>query len=351
MLLYFKGVFCLKKIVLFLIVTIIFSCAHQNNKEDNYPKYNDQVKAAYEKVLKDEVTPKEVALDKELMATPQDADEMLYPGYSFTLGHPSDDKLNGVFRSDYQGNIELPYNVVVNIKSKKLSEAKELVLAQYKKFFRRGHETIGFAIAAKEYWVQVLGLVKKPGRVLIKENESLDAVVLRAEGILGDLDNEYYLVTIKAESKAPQKLLLNQYFESGLELEKINWKGGETLFVSKVNDVELGNFSSFVNLVGGVNRPGKILFQKNASLFYYIDKAHGAVPGLSYEECFLFRSGKEGLKKIKFNLENPATYPEIMPGDTLYLNTQIRTNTDKIFERLTQIMSVVSTAAILILAL
>lgn len=273
------------------------------------------------------------------------------PGFSFQISHPSDARLAGTFRSDFNGNLKLPYDVEINISNKTFAEVRELVDRSYNKFFQRGSEGLKFSISKKEYWVEVRGLVKKPGRYLVKSSDTIDLVVDQAGGVQGDITVDYFNAKIE-QGNFDFKVLLNQYFESSNAEDKIRWLGGDSVFISKLDTISGKNYQvPFVTVIGGVNKPGKVLYQKDASLYYFIEKSGGTVQALGYEECYIFRNTKEGVKKIHFAFNKPETIPAIMPNDTIFMNTQVRTLSDIWLERISNITSILSTAALLIIAL
>jgi hypothetical protein len=99
-----------------------------------------------------------------------------------------------------------------------------------------------------------------------------------------------------------------------------------------------------------VQTPGKVLYQDNASLFYYLSKSGGVIPTLGYQEAYIIRTTGTGLQKIQFNITEVETIPTIKPHDVILLNAEKRTPTDKFFERLTQISAVLTTIAFFIIA-
>jgi len=333
-----------KFLPLFFILIAAVGCS--SNSVENYPKFSDQVKKNMEQSPKGELSNFENEIP-DMSKVPN----FLIPGYSFQLSHPSDYKLSGSFRSDFNGNLRLPYEVEVNISNKTFAEVKEMVVKSYNRFFQKGAEGLSFSVSKKEVWVEVRGLVKKPGRYLIKPTDSLDLVVDAAGGVQGDISTDYFNANLKQQD-FEYKVLLNKYFESSSGGDKIRWLGGDTIFVSKL-DTLIGKSQEipFISVIGGVNKPGKVLYQKDASLFYFIEKSGGTIQGLGYDDCYVFRNTPEGVKKIQFSINKPETIPAIFPNDTIMMNSQVRTYTDIILERISNITSIISTIALLIIAL
>lgn len=337
----------MNKLTLFYLFLSFLITGCSSHSLGDYPKYTDQIKTEMSAPKSEET---ESNLDKEIPDLSKIPD-FVAAGFSFQLSHPSDGRLSGVFRSDFNGNLQLPYDVQVNISNKTFTEVKDQVLRSYRKFFQKGVEGVNFSIAKKEYWIEVRGLVKKPGRYLVKQSNTLDLVVDMAGGVQGDISIDYFTASFKQQNYE-YKVLLNKYFESSSSADKIRWLGGDNLFISKLDSLA-GKTQEipFVTVIGGVGKPGKVLYQKNASLFYFIEKSGGTINGLGYQECFIFRNTKEGVKKIEFSFDQPETIPAIFPNDTIYMNTQVRKLSDIWLERLSHIAGILSTAALVIIAL
>lgn len=334
-------------IQLFFLSFLFLLTACSSHDVEDYPRYSEQVARIMDE-KKNEI--KSAGLDNQV---PDMSRIPVYmaPGHTFTLSHPSDNKLSGTFRADFNGRLELPYDVVVDVNNKTFAELKDTVLKSYLKFFQKGVESVNFALAKKEYWVEVRGLVKKPGRYLIRGSDSLDLVVDSAGGVQGDISVDYFTANLK-QGKYDYQVLLNKYFESSEGVDRIRWLGGDNVFISKLDSLAgMNKEIPFVTIIGGVTKPGKVLYQKDASLFYFIEKSGGALQGMGYDECYVFRNTPEGVKKIQFSFNEPETIPVIFPNDTIYMNSQVKTAGDVLLERLSHIAGLISTVALLIIAL
>ena len=329
----------------FALMAIVSGCASHSTTD--YPLYTDQIAKSMENLAPANSISSIENEIPDLSKLPM----TMAPGFSFSMSHPSDSKLSGNFKADFNGILQLPYDVSVDVTNKTFAEVKETVLKSYRKFFQKGVESVNFTLSKKEYWVEVRGLVKKPGRYLVRPSDSLDLVVDAAGGVQGDIGVDYFSASIK-QQKYEYQVLLNKYFEASDSADKIRWLGGDTVFISKIDSMGgLNKEIPFVSVIGGVVKPGKVLFQKNASLFYFIEKSGGTIQGLGYDECYVFRNTKDGVKKIQFAFNKPETIPVIFPNDTIYMNSQVKTLGDIWLERFGQIAGIISTAALLIIAL
>ena len=333
-------------LVISCVSTLLLGGCASNDTLKSYPRLSDQIASDLQQSRKSQLTDDSYQVP-DLTKRPH----YIAPGNLFYVGHPSDEKLTGRYRVDFEGKLRLPYRVVVNVEGKSFSDVKEEILKAYSKFFQKGVESVKVSLLRRDYWLEVRGMVKKPGRYLVKENDSLDLVIDSAGGLQGDLATDYLSASIE-QDKYSYKVLLNSYFEADSERAPMRWIGGDSIFVSKI---DLASASAdevpFVTVLGGVPRPGKVLYQPKAGLYYFLDKSGGVIPGLGYDECYVFRNTKEGIKKIQFSFDEPKSIPVIFPGDTVYMNTDVRTDGDTWLDRISRVAAIVSTAALLIIAL
>ena len=335
------------KYLFFLLSAVVFLSGCSSNSISDYPRYTQHVAKVMEN---QEANNPASALNSDVPDMSK-IPQYMAPGHLFTMSHSSDSKLSGKFRADFNGILQLPYNVNVDVTNKTFAEVKETVLNAYRKFFQKGVESVNFTLTSKDYWVEVRGLVKKPGRYLVRPTDTLDLVVDTAGGVQGDISVDYFTASLK-QSTFEYQVLLNRYFESSESVDKIRWLGGDSVFVAKLDSLAGASREiPFVTMLGGVQKPGKVLHQKDAGLYYYIEKSGGLVQGLGYNECYVFRNTKDGVKRINFSFDKPETIPVIFPNDTIYMNSKIETEGDTWLNRFGQIAGIISTAALLIIAL
>jgi protein involved in polysaccharide export with SLBB domain len=272
------------------------------------------------------------------------------PGFLFYINHPSDDKLKGKFRVDFEGILFLPYNVRINVLGKTFKQVKEEVLKAYSKFFQRGGENLDFKLLYRTYYVEVRGFVKKSGRYLVSRNEGIDKVIDKAGGLKGDLNKTFFKASLKQQNTS-YSVNLNQYFQNNYYSNAFNWTGGDTIFVTTQDEGELTKSLPIVRVLGGVNTPGNIIFEQNADLFYYLSKTGGVVANLSFDNSYLMRYENGELKNIRFDLSDEETIPAIKPNDTIILQADARTRTDRALDRTSQIATILTSLLLVLIAL
>ncbi|CAN0106469.1 unnamed protein product, partial [Chrysoparadoxa australica] len=242
-------------------------------------------------------------------------------------------------------------DVTIDVNGKTVRELRKEILNRYSKFFEDGVGRVSVTLYSRQYYVELRGLVNNPGTYLVDYTDSLDMVISQAGGLVGNIVQEYFTADM-VQKDSKYQVLLNNYYDSSKKSERIFWTGYDSIFISKLDALaSKNNAVPFVTVLGGVAKPGKVLFEKDATLYYFLNKSGGTIPGLDYNECYVFRITKEGLKKVAFQFNDPESIPVIYPNDIIYFNTQIQTENDKIFSRLVQIGSLISTIALIILAL
>lgn len=289
---------------------------------------------------------------RKLESVPRFSHERKYmaPGFLFSLYHSSDDKLRGRFRANSSGLLKLPYGVRLNVKNKTFSQLRKEVLKAYERFFQKGVKNVSFTIKSRAYYVDIRGLVKKPGRYLVLRKDSLDKVIDQAGGLNGDIQNELFSVSLKQKNQS-YAVSLNQYYQSDIFNQVFTWTGEDTIFIKRQSESTNGQAIPIVTVMSGVKNPGKSLYQEGENLFYYLNKSGGTHEYLAYNEAYIIRESQSGLKKIQFNLTQMESIPVIEPNDIIMLNSEKTTPVDKALSRTAQISSILSTLALLILAL
>ena len=106
----------------------------------------------------------------------------LAPGYQIEIKCLEDQVVNGIFTIQADGVLKLPYEVKIDTSGLKLSSLKSELVNSYKKYLT--NPKIDVSIFKKEYYVDVRGLVQKPGQYLVKEDSSLDFLISQAGGLL-----------------------------------------------------------------------------------------------------------------------------------------------------------------------
>ncbi len=271
------------------------------------------------------------------------------PGHLFYINHPSDEKIKGKYRADFNGVLALPYGVRIDVKGLSFKELREKVYQAYGKFFQRGVENMQFKLLYRDYYVEVRGYVKKSGRYLVAQSEGIDKVIDRAGGLNGDLKEGFFKASIKQQNES-YVISLNQYFQNNFYSNAFTWTGGDSIFISEQDENEMAESIPIVTVLGGVNSPGKVLYKDQASLFYYLGKSGGVISNLAVDRALIMRKTSEGLKEIRFDITDANSLPHIEAHDTIILQGDNRNRGDRIFDRSIQVLSIL-TSILLILSI
>lgn len=342
------GIRCMSKSLPLILLSFIFmiSCSTSTSKSKNasYEKVNDRIEQS-----KQSKAPSDIRSIKDI---PQfaETDDFVSPGFLFALNHPTDGKLQGSFRVSFDGILKLPYGVKINVTGLTLSQVKTKVVEGYTSFFQRGAQDVSFNLLSKEYYVEVRGFVKKSGQYLVKRKESIDKVIDAAGGLAGNMKQDFFVASIKQQDIS-YSVSLNQYYENNVLGTSFTWTGGDVIFINNSNSDSGTQIAPVVEVIGGVLTPGKTLYKEGENIFYYLGKRGGVISNLGYEEAFVIRNGPNGLEKIHFNITEMDQVPVIRPGDTILLSAERRTFLDKVWERTTQVATLITTIAFLIIAL
>lgn len=330
--------------VLILSTITLVGCSSPNNKNPPYERVNDRVVKEQKSAPPSDI--------RAIQDIPQfeNTESFVAPGFLFSLTHPTDGKLQGAFRVGFDGILKLPYGVKISVTGLTLEEVKRKVLDAYTSFFQRGAQNVTINLVAKDYYVEVRGFVKKSGQYLVKRKESIDKIIDAAGGLSGNVKQDFIMASIKQQD-VNYSVSLNQYYENNVLGTSFTWTGGDVIFINNSNEDSMTDIAPTVEVIGGVITPGKTLYKEDANLFYYLSKRGGVIQNLGYEEAFVIRKGPEGLERIKFNITKMEEIPVIKPGDTIMLNGERRTVFDRIWERTTQVASILTTLAFLIIAL
>jgi protein involved in polysaccharide export with SLBB domain len=319
-------------------------CASDSAKNPEYTKINNSLETD-----KAEEAPSKILQVKDIPQF-EDTEQLMAPGFLFSLNHPSDEKIRGQFRVAFDGILRLPYGVKVHVKGMNFHDLRARVLNSYTKFFQRGSEDISFQLIKRQYWVEIRGYVRNSGFHLVERKESIDRIISKAKGLRGDLAKDSFIVAVK-QMDTTYSVSLNQYYESNGLLNSFVWTGGDTIFVNMLNQDSHSQSVPMVSVIGGVLQPGTVLFKDEATIFYYLNKTGGVVPNLDYDESFVIRKIDGKIARIKFNITDMNTVPAIKAADVIMLNAEKRTWEDKVWDRVIQVSTILTTIAFLIIAL
>lgn len=280
------------------------------------------------------------------------------PGYEIDLFNPTDEQMNGKFRIPFSGILELPYGIRVNTAGLSENSLKEKINSAYSNFYQT-NPNLRISVVDKKFWIDVRGLVKKPGQYLVRSDSSLDEVIAQAEG----------LQEIPAQDPAPRYFRIEQmgasalikvsdYYAgaySGTELVNPRWQGGEVIFVQADPAAPQERSVNYVQTLGQVRAPGEYPYRPDADFYYYLVKAGGPTDRANLDKIEIVRWDGALRRSFFFSLEEPEDQnqlPAIQGGDLLIVHA----DNASALEKRTRIVSDIATiitgiATVIVLAI
>lgn len=250
-----------------------------------------------------------------------ETDPVVMPGFLFEIANMEDRKLNGRFRVDFDGQLKLPYNVLLNTDKLRASEVKSRIIASYKKFFQT-QSAFTVQLAKREVYVEVRGLVERPGRILMAQNESLESLVSRSGGLKKDKDSkelEPRYLRLKKQDKTEMGVELRDYFKSGALPTHFSIDGGDTLIfqVDAPSGKSLRSDSATIQIMGEVLRPGNLAFKLGADIYYYLEVAGGPSAGANLSDIKIVRGPANNRVIASLDTLEEGQLPLFKPGDII----------------------------------
>lgn len=275
------------------------------------------------------------------------ADTQIAPGFLIALSSPQDQRLNGTFRVGSDGKLDLPYNVILKVSGMSLARLKGELERSYKPYFK-GAPAISASVKQARYWVEVRGMVEKPGTYLVKKATPLDEIISLAGGLDPDLGSSGY-VRIDQGTKV-NWVDLSDYYRRGKLKDVPHWIGSDRIFFQKEKpdgfSTAIDESLRKVQIVGEVKTPGELTYRRDADFYYYLIKSGGPTPTADLEHIELVRWDSERKLRESKAIGSMDDIREIREGDILVVHPQSPGR----FERTLTIMSVITgmvTASIL----
>jgi protein involved in polysaccharide export with SLBB domain len=286
------------------------------------------------------------------VAEPEERPNSLAPGFLIRLAHQEDRDLNGTFRIDFDGMINLPYNVSFHAQGLTMDEFRQKVNEAYKPFYKSGIRLTA-DLVEKAYFVDLRGLIKKPGRYKVKGDASLDEVISLGDGFPTGSENQPRFLKI-SRGESSRMINLDDYYKSGSLKASTSWHGGEVLFFQKEGmasepaSLETGNQ---VQVLGELKKPGEYGHRPGADVYFYMAEAGGPTRDTDFDKIQIYRGPLGKRVMMEFALDEPDKVPPIKSGDILVFRSDNPSKFQKSMGTAANIASVVTAIALLIIAL
>lgn len=272
-------------------------------------------------------------------------DAPLAPGFLVALRCLEDAKINGEYRVDFDGNLLLPYDLTVNASGKTPAELEQKLSQLYRPYFR-GAFDIGVKLRERKYWIDVRGLVEKPGRYLIDPDSSMDTVIGAAGGLAKESIPMY--ARIQKDSKV-FILDLKRYYTLGeAQSQILGWIGGETVFLQKEFSRALGDratsspYRRHVYMMGEIRQPGQYTLAPEADFVDSLVQAGGFTDRANIDDIQVIRQSDGDRKILRFSWDNLRDAPSPREGDIVMVRADRASKAEK---RTALVGAVISAAA------
>lgn len=272
------------------------------------------------------------------------------PGYSVHVSS-ADPKLNGTFRVDIDNTLKLPHDKSISTAGLDEPSLQEAVRSTYRPFFKSPDE-LRVKVRATEPLIDVQGLVMKPGQYTIKKTASIDEIIALAGGLneKGPTEKVKYLNISGPNGSGIVRLA---DYHSGLQPLAPHWQGGERLFF-QTNAPNLAQIfrkdPSIVRVIGQVKAPAEYPVTPGATFFTYLLQAGGPTDRADLGNITLIRSDAAATRAKTFNGQSFRDIPPIEPGDTIIVNADVATQTERTSRVAASIASVLTSLSMLAIA-
>lgn len=278
--------------------------------------------------------------------------DQVAPGFEIKIKNSEDAKVNGVYKIDAKGILELPYDVKVDTNGLTVPQLRDRVRAAYKQFLKSPRLEI--VVTKKEYFVDVRGLVNKPGTYLVDPVSSLDEVIAAAGGLRDSTNPNAVPRYARINQLGVTNVLsLRDYFGGDDEVRaKVpQWQGGELIFLQSEAPVGAlaGKAGGYVQFVGEVRHPGEYQYEREADFFDYLVRAGGPTDRANMDKVQVVRVNGGRRETLEFRVDDLSSHPAIRPGDSILVRAENPSNFEKHTRVVGGIASIFSTFATLVL--
>lgn len=281
--------------------------------------------------------------------------DQVAPGYLIQISNPDDEKLNGKFRVGYDGVLQLPYEISIGTSGLNETELRQRIVKAYKDFFA-AEPNIQMSIVEKQYYVEVAGLVEKPGRYIVDSTSSLGELIAQAGGLQQTVATETIANYVRIEQLGTTFVVRLRDYYSGEKGIVPNWQGGDLVFFqSQRGSVEssAGFEHPFVQLLGQVINPGEYGYKSGDDFYKYLVRAGGPSERADLSRVVLYRAIDGQTQPFEYDIEEGGL-PEVRPGDVFLVHADNPTRLEKRTRYIAEVAGIVgtiATLAILIVAL
>lgn len=281
--------------------------------------------------------------------------ELLAPGYLLQVSSAQDRKLNGTFRIEQDGNLELPYQITIQTHGLGVQEFQEKLQQAYAPYFKSTPD-VRVTVKQRRYWIELRGLVQKPGTFLVKKEAPLDEILSLAGGISSDPSPSYARVE---QSGHTVWIDLDEYFKLGHVDSTPQWEGGEKIFFQKergtsLNSQMLHSAASHtpgrIQVLGEVKNPGEQSYRPEADGYHYLTRSGGPITSANLDKVEIVRLDPTTGKRRPISLGPIAEVPPIQDGDIMIVHPERPSSWEKALVSTSIVVSIVTASLLAVIA-
>jgi len=296
-------------------------------------------------LLDQELLSKESPRKSEYQFLTKEEDGLIAPGDLIALTYSADPKLNGRFRFQFDGTVQLPYNFKIKGAGLKLSELSKLIHTKYGEIYKNSQE-IQVSLIERKRWIQITGDISVTGLRLVEPGTDLTEILsLKSSAGLtaNSTEERKKLKFLKIKWNNSTSIIdLKKYFRNEISWEDRKWRGGEILsFQSNLTSDE--DEWPMIRVLGEVSEPGSYQFTEKSDYFSYILKAGGLTSSADIDRIYIVRGPPFQREAVQVSLEDLSKYGRPNPNDTLLLMRDRTSLTERRFSMAASFASILST--------
>lgn len=268
------------------------------------------------------------------------------PGYQIQFNSAVDEKLSGESRVSHNGELKLPYGGSIRAAGLSLQALTEKVNSELRKYYK-ADPLVSIKVSDRKYYVEVRGLVQKPGVFLVSEFEKIEAIIQKSNEM--GLPKEARVVQINRGQNSFY-IDLEEYYQGRNMNLSPKWYGGEKVFFIQDASALAEENSASVQMLGDLRNPGLLPFKDGANIFQYINKAGGPTQSTDLDRVKVVRQTAKGPVLTEGTAEEIARHIKLQPGDTVYMGSSNSTTLERRVQMGASFMSVLTAIGFLIIA-
>lgn len=294
---------------LILLVVLCTACSSKKVIRDEFP--------TEPAIIDTTIDSQNLKVGNQKESNSESTDPVIRSGYLIEIVNLEDQKLNDKFRVEFNGDLRLPYNVTIKASGIRLSELKRRLEQAYSRYFQTA-SAFSVRLDRKDLYIDIRGLVEKPGRQIVDPDASIDSIISEAGGLKKDPEPRY--LRILRADKEQIVLSVSDYLRAGSLFSTLKVMAGDTFFFQADkpagDNIQIMKLPE-VEIIGEVENPGKYTFKQDSDLYAYLSEAGGPKAGAYLSQIKIIR-GPENEKKIEtIDLLEEGKKPVIKPGDII----------------------------------